>query len=79
MAKYLTTVTETYRVGTDLEAREMIEQAKASNTFILSKYSSQAKERKVKGEVVDSWYKVTLVKLFNDEKEPIDEVEVFYE
>ena len=46
------------------------EDAKKDNHFILSKYSSQFKERKQKGEVVDSWYQVSLKKAFTDEKEP---------
>lgn len=76
---YLTKVTEIYRVDTETEVAKMIEEAKNSPQYILSKYSSQAKEKKVKGEVVDSWYLLTLVKSFNDEKEPTDEVIVSYE
>lgn len=79
MAKYLTTVTEIYRVDKENEVTQMIEEAKNSPQFILTKYSSQAKEKKQKGEVVDSWFQVTLVKTFNDPKEPIDEVTVIYE
>ena len=32
-----------------------------------------------KGEVIDEWYHVTLVKTFNDEKEPAEVVNVIYE
>jgi phosphate starvation-inducible PhoH-like protein len=32
-----------------------------------------------KGEVIDEWYHVTLVKSFNDEKEPGEVVNVIYE
>ena len=38
--------------------------------YEVSKYSSELKERKIKGEVADSWYRVTIVKTYNDEKEP---------
>ena len=48
MAKYLTTVTETYR-------------------------------GKQKGEVIDAWYRITLTKVFDDEKEPMNNVEVIYD
>lgn len=79
MAKFLITTTETYRVATEAEAKAIIEEAKADNHFILSKYSSQYKEKKSKGEVVDMWYKVTLTKNFTDEKEPLFDTEITYE
>lgn len=68
--KYLISTTEVYRADSEAEAVQLIEDAKIDNHFILSKYSSQYKERKQKGEVVDTYYKVTLVKQFTDEKEP---------
>ena len=78
MAKYLTTVTETYRVDSEDEASRLIEEAKKSNQYTLAKYSSQYKERKQKGEVVDAWHRVTLHKVFEDEKEPVGSVEISY-
>ena len=77
--KYLISTTEIYRADSEAEAVQLIEEAKADNHFILAKYSSQFKERKQKGEVVDAWYKVTLVKSFNDEKEPGEVVNIIYE
>lgn len=77
--KFLLEVTENYRVGTEAEAKELIESAKADNHYILKKYSSQFKEKKQKGEVVDSWYKVVLCKYFTSEKEPDGTTEVTYE
>ena len=77
--KFLLEVTENYRVGTEAEAKELIESAKADNHYILKKYSSQFKERKQKGEVVDSWYKVILCKYFTNEKDPDGTTEVVYE
>ena len=68
--KYLISTTEIYRADSETEAVQLIEDAKKDNHFILSKYSSQFKERKQKGEVVDSWYQVSLKKAFTDEKEP---------
>lgn len=76
--KYLLETTEIYRVDNESEAKELIEQAKQGNKYLLKKYSSQYKERKSKGEVIDAWYRVTLVKTFNEEKEPITSVEVNY-
>lgn len=77
--KYLLEVTENYRVSDEAAAKELIEQAKQGKNYALKKYISQYKERKMKGEVVDYWYKVTLVKSFNDEKEPDSQVEVVYD
>jgi hypothetical protein len=37
------------------------------------------KEQKQKGEVIDEWYQVTLVKKFNAEKEPVSHVSINYE
>lgn len=79
MARYLTTVTEVYRVDSDIEATTMIEAAKSANEYTLVKYNCENKERKAKGEVIDSWIKVTLVKAFNDEREPETDVTVVYE
>ena len=77
--KYLLETTENYRVDSEAEAKELIENAKAGGNYILKKYSSQYKERKQKGEVVDAYYKVTLVKYFTSEKEPDVQVEVTYD
>ena len=58
---------------------ELINEAKNDGNYILSKYSSVKREQKAKGEVIDEWYKVTLVKTFNAEKEPEVMVDVIYE
>lgn len=79
MAKYLVNVTETYRVDTENEATKAIEEAKTSDTYILGKYTSEHKERKAKGEVIDEYWKLTLTKLFNDIKEPDTVVDINYE
>ena len=68
--KYLLTTTEVYRVESENEAKKMIEEAKEDNHFILKKYTKEYKERKQKGEVIDTYWKVSLVKTFTDEKDP---------
>lgn len=78
MAKYLLNVTEVYRADTDFEAQKLIEEAKADGRYVLVKYSTQKKERKQKGEIVDEYYKVSLVKAFDDEKEPCGETSISY-
>jgi len=79
MSKFLVSTVETYRVDTDDEAKTLIEEAKTSSMFELGKYSSEYKEQKSKGEVVDSWYRVILTKKFNAEKEPSQHIKVDYD
>lgn len=76
--KYLIQTVETYRVDKEDEAKRMIEEAKSDNHFILKKYSSEYKEKKQKGEVINTYYKVTLTKAFTDEKEPEFRTEISY-
>ena len=77
--KYLLKTVETYRVATEDEAKKLIEDAKKDHNFTLVKYLSEMKEQKAKGEVVDSWYRVTLTKAFTDEKEPDCNVVINYQ
>lgn len=79
MSKYLISTTETYRVSTEAEATRVIEEAKQDGSYILSKYASEHKEQKSKGEVIDEYWKITLVKLFNDIKAPESIVNIEYE
>lgn len=79
MNKYLVSVTEVYRVDNEESVAALIDEAKAETKYILAKYSSVKKEKKAKGEIVDEWYQVTLVKKFNDEKDPISNIDVNYE
>lgn len=78
MAKFLITTTETYRVDSEPEVETILEEAKNNSNYILVKYSSQYKEKKAQGEVIDSWYKLTLTKAFTDEKEPDRDVQISY-
>lgn len=78
MSKYLISTTETYRIDNEQEAANFIQEAKESNTYILGKYASEHKERKSKGEVIDEYWKVTLIKQFNDIKDPYSDVHIIY-
>lgn len=78
MAKYLLKVTEEHRADSEFEAAELINSAKADSRYVLSKYSSVHKERKAKGEIIDEYFIVTLVKVFDDPKEPCGEATVEY-
>ena len=68
--KYLIKTVETYRVANEAEAKQLIEESKVDRNFTLSKYSSEYKNAKAKGEIVDEWYRVILTKDFTPEKEP---------
>lgn len=79
MAKYLVNVTEVYRIDTEEEAQEFINEAKKASEFELKKYVSEKRCLKQKGEIVDEWMRVTLSKAFNEEKEPYANVNINYE
>ena len=68
--KYLIKTTEQYRISSEQEAIEFINQEKKSNKYTVSKYSSELKTTKAKGEIVDEWFRVTITKEFAEEKEP---------
>lgn len=55
----LTKRKDTYQVDTELEAKQLIEDAKQSNEFELTKYSSQKKVEKKSG---DEYFIVVLEK-----------------
>lgn len=76
--EYLITVNECHYVDTQREVDEMIEKAKNSDLFALKKYTSELKQIKSKGEVIDTYYKVTLTKAFNDIKDPTTPIYVSY-
>lgn len=76
--KYLIQTSEVYRVDSDNEAKELIKSAKEDHRYELKKYTSELKQRKSKGEIIDEYFQVTLVKSFNDPKEPVEEIEVTY-
>lgn len=72
--KFLTTTCETYRVSSEEEVEKLIEETKRNPLFRLIKYTSQVKETKD-----DFYYKVDLVKVFNDIKHPESLIGVKYE
>lgn len=78
MSRYLIKVTEQYRCDTESEARELIEEAKASSQYTVIKSSSEIKTLKQKGEVIDEWRRVLITKEFNEEKDPSSDIQVEY-
>ena len=71
---YLIRTTETYRVPNEEAVKKLLEELKSNRMFEIVKYSSIKK-----GEIVDEWIRLEVVKVFNDEKEPISEVQVRYD
>ena len=78
MSKYLCQTQEIYRVSSEAEAARLIEEAKADKRFTLLKSSTEYKTIKSKGEVIEEYWKTTLVKYFTDLKEPDCSVQVEY-
>ena len=74
---YLLKTTEVYRVDDEPAAKQLIEEAKSDGYGVI-KYSCDLHERKSKGEVIDSWYRVTLTRSFSDEKEPEGQTYITY-
>ena len=77
--KYLLKTVETYRVETEADAARLIDEAKKDRKFTLSKSLSEKRCAKAKGEIVDEWIRVTLTKVFTEEKEPDAHVDISYE
>ena len=76
---HLIKTTEVYRVETEDEAKKFIEEQKAIGEYEITKYSSEYKEQKKGGEILQSWYRVTLIKNFDSEKEPVGSTTIVYE
>lgn len=76
--KFLIQTTETYRVDSEEQVKQIIEEAKNDKHFIVKKYTSQFKERKQKGEVIDAYWKLSITKEFADEKDPQFQTEIEY-
>lgn len=80
MSKYLLKVTETYRFESEKDVEAFIKEEKeGAFNYTVIKYNVTKRERKQKGEVIDTWYRVEIMKEFNDEREPASTVEVSYE
>ena len=76
--RYLTKVVETYRLSSEREVETFLKELKEDDRFTIAKYSSQKKEKKSKGEIIDEWIRFEITKLFNEEAEPDFEIEVDY-
>ena len=75
---YLTKVVETYRADTEDEAQTLINDAREESMFELTKFTSDMKEVKSKGEVIDTYYLIGLTKVFTNAKDPDRNVKIEY-
>lgn len=77
--KYLVSQTDVYRVDTVAEVEQLHQELKNSNEFTLEAFSYKTKVKKAQGDIVDEWQLVSAKKVFNDEKDPMNEVNIIYE
>ena len=66
--KVINQITEVYRIDSEEEVRAFNEELKAealNEGYILKSYSYTLKEKKSKGDVIDSAYQVKVVKEFS--------------
>ena len=77
--KYLVNTTEVYRVESIEEVEALQEEVKADGRYEVASFTYKAKNKKLKGEIIDEWYQVSVKKVFNDEKDPYTSVSVKYE
>jgi len=73
MIKYLLKTTNEIFVLTEEDANTLhkeIEEFAHSNNFTLYSWTQTLKEKKSKGEVIDSWVICKYTLIFNDSKEP---------
>lgn len=76
--KFLISTTEVYRTDTESEAAALVDEAKNDKKFVLAKYTTEQKEVKAKGEVIETYFKTTLTKQFTSIKEPDVQASVEY-
>ena len=76
--KYLLTSTDTYRVATVDDVEVLHEELKNDRNFQLVSFSYKTKYIKAKGEIIEEYQVVSAKKLFNDEKDPENHIDVKY-
>ena len=79
MAKYVINDVTTYRVATVEEVEQLHEELLADSRFQLTSFSYTTKYIKVKGDIVEEYQVVKVKKVFNEEKEPENFIDIKYE
>lgn len=78
MIKYLIKTTNEYRVETKEDAdtlHKQLEEEATNNGWTLSGWAETYKTRKSQGEIVEEWYICKSTIIFNDPKEPKNELQ----
>lgn len=78
MSKFLVKTVDVYRVDTVSEVEQFHQDLKNSKEFELASFAYQQKQVKQKGEIIDEYCLVSVKKVFNSEKEPTNQIDVFY-
>ena len=78
MTKYLVNTTEVYRVDTMAAVEALQAAVKADSRYEVASFTYKAKNKKLKGEIIDEWYRVEITKEWDDEKEPSGSTKVSY-
>lgn len=79
MGRYVLTDTTTYRVPDVAAVEKLHEELLNDGDFQLVSFSYKTKQIKVKGEVVEEYQVVQAKRLFNEEKDPENLVDITYE
>ncbi len=79
MSRYLVTIVESIRVDSVAEVEKLHTELKNDNRFDLKKFEYAHKEIKAKGEVIDEYELVKATLAFNNEKEPINLINIDFE
>ena len=75
---YLIKTIETYRLPSEESADVFLKEMKENPVFEVIKHVTTKKDIKEKGEIVESYYKVEVTKVFNEEKYPNSEIDIEY-
>lgn len=76
--KYLIKTKETYRIDSENEVKNYLEELRQDARFTVDSYTSKKKQTKKKGEIIDEYILFSVTKNFNIEKEPDSEIEIEY-
>lgn len=76
--KYLLKSTDVYEVNTMDEVEALRQKFMDDTNYTLVSFGYKMKEIKQKGEVLDTYYVITVQKMFNDEKDPCSTIDIIY-
>ena len=77
--KYLLSSTDVYRVPTVADVEKLHEELSKDTNFTLTSFSYKTKYIKIKGEIVEEYQVVSAKKVFNEEKDPTNSINVRYD